>query len=285
MKIRKKSLVIVLSAALIFFIAVPANVNAGVAGDVNRDGKRGLEDAVIILQELSGKEHSIDYDEDGFDTSTDCDDDDPNTYPGAMEICDGVDNDCNDIADEGAQWANKDQQCLVGIGACEASGIYVCDAADPTGPTICSAAPGAGSTELCDGIDNNCDGTIDQGITAPMCPMQDEACAGSRQLCGGVQGWLPCDYTRGGIRTMNLRSRVVMVWITIVTGLLTRVWWLLCVRIRMVSARVPARCTEERWAGWLATASPTRQIIPTMNPRNGVVTGWITIVTGLLTRV
>ena len=36
-------------------------------------------------------------------TSTDCDDGAASTYPGAIEACDGVDNDCDGIADEGCE--------------------------------------------------------------------------------------------------------------------------------------------------------------------------------------
>ena len=37
----------------------------------------------------------IDADGDGFDETTDCDDADASSYPGAEEVCDGADNDCD----------------------------------------------------------------------------------------------------------------------------------------------------------------------------------------------
>ena len=42
----------------------------------------------------------LDEDGDGYDSSEDCDDADASVRPGAVEICDGVDNDCDDQIDE-----------------------------------------------------------------------------------------------------------------------------------------------------------------------------------------
>jgi alkaline phosphatase D len=42
-----------------------------------------------------------DLDADGVDAGTDCDDADPGVYPGATEVCDGLDQDCDGAADEG----------------------------------------------------------------------------------------------------------------------------------------------------------------------------------------
>ena len=47
--------------------------------------------------------HSLDDDADGFsECDGDCNDDLPNVYPGAVEICDALDNDCNGATDDGA---------------------------------------------------------------------------------------------------------------------------------------------------------------------------------------
>jgi hypothetical protein len=74
---------------------------------------------------------------------------------GSDEICDGIDNDCNDETDE--LWPELGESCTVGIGACENTGTYICDTGTST---KCDAIPGDPGTETCppDGIDNDCDG-------------------------------------------------------------------------------------------------------------------------------
>ncbi len=78
------------------------------------------------------------------------------------EVCDGEDNDCDGDTDEGEAWAEKDTPCTVGVGECEATGVLICDEADPAGSLICSASEGAVQAEECDGVDNNCNGEIDE---------------------------------------------------------------------------------------------------------------------------
>ncbi len=100
---------------------------------------------------------AVDNDGDGSPSIQDCDDNNPKIYPGATEVCNGLDDNCNGQADE--TYSDLNSVCSVGVGACESIGNSVCSA-DGSG-TVCSAIPGAPSSEICDGIDNDCDGVVD----------------------------------------------------------------------------------------------------------------------------
>ena len=49
----------------------------------------------------------------------------------------------------------------IGLGACEASGVYVCSASG--NGVICDAEPGAPEPETCNLQDDDCDGRVDEG--------------------------------------------------------------------------------------------------------------------------
>jgi hypothetical protein len=102
----------------------------------------------------------------------DCNDTDAAAHPGGVEVCDGVDNDCDGTTDvgalDGSTWyADADGD---GYGdaaspssACTQPGQTSSDATD------CDDSNGAihpAATETCDNVDNNCDGTIDEGGAA-----------------------------------------------------------------------------------------------------------------------
>ena len=112
-----------------------------------------------------------DADGDGFPEGDDCDDDDATTYPGADELCDGVDNDCDDEVDEDATdataaWADADADGYGDPGAeaalCEETAGFV-DNSDDCDDTEPAAFPG--NPEVCDGVDNDCNDEVDDAPT------------------------------------------------------------------------------------------------------------------------
>jgi hypothetical protein len=79
--------------------------------------------------------------------------------------CDGFDGDCDGVADDAFPTLATD--CDNGdLGACRDEGRVVCDPADPS-QTICdfslgpNPVPGAPMQEVCNNIDDNCDGILD----------------------------------------------------------------------------------------------------------------------------
>ena len=113
----------------------------------------------------------IDTDNDGFYNYEDCDDNDPMINPDSPEECDNIDNNCNGEIDENlslnAYFIDADED---GFGSID-SLIETCSQmippgfagnandCDDTNPMI---HPNA--IEICDSIDNNCSGMIDDGI-------------------------------------------------------------------------------------------------------------------------
>ena len=107
--------------------------------------------------------------EDHTEVGGDCDDDDADVHPDATEVCDEVDNDCNGEIDEGVSltfYADADGDgfgddsgamtaCEPVVGLIEEGGD--CDDSDG------DVSPDA--WEVCNGVDDNCDGAIDEGVT------------------------------------------------------------------------------------------------------------------------
>ncbi len=100
----------------------------------------------------------------------DCDDSDPTVYNGACELCDGKDNDCNGIIDDncgGPIWYfdydNDGFGSLIDIfcdGDVQPDGtVDIAGDCDNNNPDVYPGAP-----EICDGLDNDCNGLVDDGV-------------------------------------------------------------------------------------------------------------------------
>ncbi len=100
----------------------------------------------------------------------DCNDSDAGAFPGGLEVCDGIDNDCNGAADDpgtsgchtfyrdddGDTWGVAgDAQCL-----CAPKGAYVATSAGDCDDGDAGANPAA--LEVCNGLDDDCDGSTDE---------------------------------------------------------------------------------------------------------------------------
>ncbi len=132
---------------------------------------RGIWD--YALEDQGDCVYGTDADGDGAPCQDDCDDTDPETYPGAPDACDGVDRDCNpDVPDEGDE---------------DGDGFPSCDDCNDRRDTTYPGAP-----EVCgNGVDENCDGEDSPRDACDGDDDDDDASGGGGCGCAATPGAAP----------------------------------------------------------------------------------------------
>jgi len=110
----------------------------------------------------------IDEDGDGFSRDDDCDDLNSAVNPGAVEVCNDIDDDCDSDVDEGVQtvfYADADGDTygdpITTVEACAAPDGYV---ADDTDCDDGQASTNPAATEVCNEVDDDCDALVDEEV-------------------------------------------------------------------------------------------------------------------------
>lgn len=108
------------------------------------------------------------------------------------EVCNGVDDDCDGSTDEAPlAGIGAGTTCGTDVGACEYGQLQCVG-----GRVVCGGGVGP-SAETCDGVDNDCNGAVDDNVTPPAgftCAPSGMGvalgvCASATRACQGAMGW------------------------------------------------------------------------------------------------
>ncbi len=143
--------------------------------------------------------------------STDCNDGSATVYPGATETCNTIDDDCDGTTDEGVQttfYADADSDTYGDLAtttsACSAPAGYVSNSTDCNDA---SATVYPGATETCNTVDDDCDGTTDEGVQTTFYADADNDTYGdlatTTSACSAPAGYVSnstdCDDAAAGV--------------------------------------------------------------------------------------
>ncbi|MBT7237321.1 hypothetical protein HN865_00510 [Candidatus Woesearchaeota archaeon] len=135
--------------------------------------------------------------EGGVCGEVDCNDDNSGINPGIIDSsCNGIDEDCSTVADQ--DYVSISTSC--GVGECSSLGSTSCSA----GSIVDSCTAGSPNAEICDGLDNNCEGNIDEDL--------DCGSSGISQTINLDSGWnvVSLGLVNSSLTSADLESTYVM---------------------------------------------------------------------------
>ena len=120
------------------------------------------------------------------------------------DICDGIDNDCNPNTPDGSGDPLYMQPCDGPDADRCKEGVFVCAETSPGVYGMVCNETGPGRVEVCDGVDNDCDGIIDNNLTPPTpAELGCSNCPGGVQVvCAGAEGW-KCSYNAAEVECVD----------------------------------------------------------------------------------
>ena len=114
-----------------------------------------------------------------------------------QELCDGLDNDCNGKIDDNLSFNGVPLgDACPQVGACDAGKVECGSNKQVVCSTQAGGSKDAAKTEICDGLDNDCDGKTDENLTVVDSPCKKVGVCASDKLGAACKAgkWV-CDYS------------------------------------------------------------------------------------------